>query len=91
MALRVQIAVFDGFDEIDVFAPYEMLSGPNISVELTTLDGPAAVRSMRGIVVQADSRLDSCDGIIVPGGGWLNRADTGARAEVHTCCSSAPP
>lgn len=82
MSLHLQIALFDGFDEIDVFGPYEMLSTPRIRLELATLDEPRTVRSMRGTAVGADSVLDACDGIIVPGGGWGNRAEHGAWAEV---------
>ena len=37
MSLRLQIALFDGFDEIDVFGPYEMLSIPGIELELATV------------------------------------------------------
>jgi transcriptional regulator GlxA family with amidase domain len=82
MSIHLQIAVFDGFDEIDVFGPYEMLSVPGVEVELATLDEPRTVRSMRGIGVRADAVLDSCDGIIVPGGGWGNHAEQGAWGEV---------
>ncbi len=83
MTLRIQIALFDGFDEIDVFGPYEMLSVPGITVELARVDGPGPVRSMRGIGVSADHALEPCDGILVPGGGWGNRAEAGAWAEVR--------
>lgn len=83
MSRRLQIVVFDGFDEIDVFGPYEMLSVPGISVELATVGDPAPVRSMRGITMEPTARLESCDGIIVPGGGWMNRADAGVWGEVQ--------
>lgn len=83
MVLRIQIAVFDGFDEIDVFGPFEMLSVPGIAVELAAVDGPRSVRSMRGIGVTADHALEPCDGIVVPGGGWGNRAEAGAWGEVQ--------
>ena len=59
VAARIQIALFDGFDEIDVFGPYEMLSGPNFVVELATVGGPATVRSMRGVVLQVDADLET--------------------------------
>ena len=81
--LHLQIALFDGFDEIDVFGPYEMLSIPEVKLELATVDQPRTVRSMRGIGVRADHVLKPCDGIIVPGGGWGNRADAGAWGEVE--------
>ena len=83
MTLTLQIAVFDGFDEIDVFAPYEMLSGPDVTVKLASVTGPCTLRSMRGIAVEAGSKLSTCDGIIVPGGGWGNRAEAGAWGEVQ--------
>ncbi|HEY0238833.1 MAG TPA: DJ-1/PfpI family protein [Friedmanniella sp.] len=83
MPLHLQIALFDGFDEIDVFGPYEILSIPEVRLELATVDGPRTVRSMRGIDVRADSRLEPCDGVIVPGGGWGDRADAGAWGEVE--------
>jgi transcriptional regulator GlxA family with amidase domain len=82
VALRIRIAVFDGFDEIDVFGPYEMLSVPGVEVQLATVDRPRTVLSMRGLPVGADSTLEPCDGIIVPGGGWGNRAEQGAWGEV---------
>ena len=82
VALRIQIVLFDGFDEIDVFGPYEMLSTPGIEVELAVVDEPRVVRSMRGIAVHAESVLTACDGIVVPGGGWGNRAEAGAWGEV---------
>lgn len=82
MTLHLQIALFDGFDEIDVFGPYEMLSAPGITLELATLDQPRTVRSMRGVEVGATAVLDTCDGIIVPGGGWGNHAEHGAWGEV---------
>lgn len=80
--LRLQIALFEGFDEIDVFGPYEILSTPGINLELATVDEPRMVRSMRGVSVSADSVLETCDGIIVPGGGWGNHAKHGAWGEV---------
>lgn len=83
MSLRLQIAVFDGFDEIDVFGPYEMLSVPGIVVQLATVEPTASIRSMRGIVIEPQATLDTCDGIIVPGGGWGNHADAGAWGEVQ--------
>lgn len=83
MTLQLQIAVFDGFDEIDVFGPYEMLSVPGIEVELATSEPVASIRSMRGIVIEPQATLDTCDGIIVPGGGWGNHAEAGAWGEVQ--------
>jgi len=83
VTLHMQIAVFNGFDEIDVFGPYEMLSVPGIEVELATVEPTTAIRSMRGIVIEPRATLTPCDGIIVPGGGWGNHADAGTWGEVQ--------
>ncbi|HEY9291890.1 MAG TPA: DJ-1/PfpI family protein, partial [Microlunatus sp.] len=80
MPLTIQIAIFDGFDEIDVFGPFEILSSAGFCVNLASLAGSGMVTSMRGISVAVGHRLAPCDGVIVPGGGWLNRAASGAWA-----------
>jgi transcriptional regulator GlxA family with amidase domain len=91
--VRVQIVVFDGFDEIDVFGPFEALSASGIQVGLVRHDAPGWAASQRGIrlevpaVLLADAVGDEnqpVDGVIVPGGGWLNRAERGAWAEVQS-------
>lgn len=78
--MRVEILLFDGFDELDVLGPFEALSGEGATVRLVALDGPRTVRSARGIDVGADAPGD-CDGIVVPGGGWLTRSQQGAWGE----------
>lgn len=78
--MRVDILLFDGFDELDVFGPFEALSGDGAEVRLVALDGPRTVRSGRGIDVGAEAPADP-DGLVVPGGGWLTRSEQGARAE----------
>jgi transcriptional regulator GlxA family with amidase domain len=83
MPLQLQIAIFDGFDEIDVFGPYEMLSVPGIEVQLATAEPTSSIRSMRSIVIEPQAKLGACDGIIVPGGGWGNHAAAGAWGEVQ--------
>lgn len=83
MSLHLQIAIFNGFDEIDVFGPYEMLSVPGIEVELAAVEPTRSIRSMRGIVIEPQAKLGACDGLIVPGGGWGNHAEAGAWGEVQ--------
>lgn len=65
------------------FGPYEMLSVPGIEVELASIKHTASIRSMRGIVIEPQATLGTCDGILVPGGGWANHADAGAWGEVQ--------
>jgi transcriptional regulator GlxA family with amidase domain len=80
-AMNAEILLFDGFDELDVFGPFEGLAD-EIDTALVTLEGERDVTSARGIVVRAGRRLgERPDIIVVPGGGWLDGAPQGARAE----------
>jgi len=74
--MRAQIVLFDGFDPLDVIAPYEVLVagsdyvGGELDVELVSAEGPRTVVSgARGLALQAAARLDpSAPGyVIVPG------------------------
>lgn len=86
--VRVQIILFEGFDELDVFGPFEPLASSGVTVELVRLDGPGVVTSARGVRVETtetflSSGANPVDGIVIPGGGWLNRAPEGAWAQVQ--------
>lgn len=80
MTLDVQIVVFDGADEIDVFGPLEILAHAGITVALAAAERPGRITSKRGVRLDIDQTLGGADGIIVPGGGWLDR---GAFAEAE--------
>ena len=71
-----QIVLFDGFDPLDVSAPYEVLwaggiaAGGSLTVELVSAEGPRGVASgSGGLVLHATTTLDPdlADLIIVPG------------------------
>ncbi|MET8040362.1 DJ-1/PfpI family protein [Micromonospora sp. NPDC005215] len=81
--MRIEIVVFDGFDELDVFGPFEVLAIAGFAVELVTVERPGPVVSMRGVHLQVPAVLGRPDGVVVPGGGWLNRAAAGAWAEAQ--------
>lgn len=74
-APRVQVVLFDGFDPLDVIAPYEVLhaggqaAGGALSVELVSAEGPREVVSgIAGITLRATSTLDPrADVIVMPG------------------------
>ena len=90
--MLIQIVVFEGFDELDAIAPYEVLSMaakrlPGWRVEFVTANGVASVRAANGVVMQLDgTRLNGVnkpDVLVVPGGGWADHTPKGARAEVE--------
>lgn len=76
--MRIEIVVFDGFDEIDVFGPFEVLASAGFDVELVGVVGPGQVISQRAVKLNVQAGLGTPDGVVVPGGGWGNRAAEGA-------------
>ncbi|UBU08532.1 DJ-1/PfpI family protein [Nonomuraea gerenzanensis] len=81
--MRIELVIFDGFDELDVFGPFEVLSMAGFDVELVAAEQPGPVTSMRGVRLQVPGVLGRADGVIVPGGGWLNRAPEGTWAQAR--------
>jgi transcriptional regulator GlxA family with amidase domain len=81
--MRFDIPVFDGFDEIDVFGPFEVLSAAGFEVALVAVEQPGMVTSMRGLRVAIDVVLGSPDALLIPGGGWLNHAQEGSWAQAQ--------
>jgi transcriptional regulator GlxA family with amidase domain len=89
--VRIAVVVFEGFDELDAIGPLEVLRNvaqeevADLEVALVTLDGAAEVTGSHGLVVRPDGRLDPdrTDLLVVPGGGWNDRAPQGAWAEAE--------
>lgn len=88
--VQVQIVVFDGFDELDAIAPFEVLQtaaamGADVQAELVTLDGSKEIVAAHGLRIRPDAKLrdQALDILIVPGGGWGDRAKQGAWAEAQ--------
>ncbi|MFF9209371.1 MULTISPECIES: DJ-1/PfpI family protein [unclassified Streptomyces] len=74
--MHIQIALFDGFDPLDVIGPYEVLHAGGtatrgaVSVELASAEGPREVTSgTGGLALRATAALDPerADVIVVPG------------------------
>jgi transcriptional regulator GlxA family with amidase domain len=74
--MLAQIVLFDGFDPLDVIAPYEalaaggMVTGGALEVELVSADGPREVPSgLRALSLRATAPLapERADLIVVPG------------------------
>jgi transcriptional regulator GlxA family with amidase domain len=86
---KVQIILFDGFDELDAIAPFEVWEtaktiGADLQVELVTLGHPTEIVAAHGLRVQPQAQLgfdQKIDILVIPGGGWGNRAKQGAWTE----------
>jgi transcriptional regulator GlxA family with amidase domain len=87
--MRCEVLLYDGFDELDALAPWEVLSGigrarDDVDVALVTLEGDAPVRASHGAVIAPHRALsERVELLIVPGGGWNDRSRTGAWSEVE--------
>jgi transcriptional regulator GlxA family with amidase domain len=92
--VRVTVICYDGFDELDVVGPYEVFQsatdrGADLPARLATLDPTERVTAAHGLRVEPDGTLpapddpDAPDLLVVPGGGWNDRRDRGARAEAE--------
>jgi transcriptional regulator GlxA family with amidase domain len=89
--MRFQILIFDGFDELDAIAPYEVLQHAvkgraGDSVELVTVDAASEITCNHGLQIHPAGQLDlqrRPDVLVVPGGGWIDRSLKGAYAEAQ--------
>ena len=90
--MHVAIVLYDGFDNLDAVGPFEVFShaktfGPDLEVGLYTFSPQEIVTSSHGLRVEPDGVLDEDaadpDLVVVPGGGWGNRAEKGAWGEAE--------
>jgi transcriptional regulator GlxA family with amidase domain len=78
--LRVQVAIFDGFEVTDGLAPFDVLSiagkvGAAIETTLVTLNGEAEVTALDDVGVKPTAAFDpSADVLVVPGAPALWRS-----------------
>ncbi len=88
MSVAIFIPVFDGFDELDAIAPFEMLASAGIDVRLVVLSGrPLRVRARHGLVLEASGAIEAADvavgdWVIAVGGGYASGAAMGVKAEI---------
>ncbi|WKU06428.1 DJ-1/PfpI family protein [Micromonospora sp. HUAS LYJ1] len=82
--MLVQIVLFDGFDPLDVIAPFEILAaggdtvGGALTVELVSAEGPREVVSgTRGLTLRATAPLDPTRSgyVVVPGASGPSTGD----------------
>ena len=90
MTTHIAIVLYDGFDELDAVAPYEVFDtaknhGGDLDVSLGTLEPTDRITASHGLRVEPDGILAETDPdlVVVPGGGWNDRAPESAWAEAE--------
>ncbi len=88
--MRIEIPVFDGFDELDAIGPYEVLrtaselnTDAGWDVALVGAHGPGEVVAAHGLRLSLAEGLGRPDAVLVPGGGWTRRPPRGTWHEVQ--------
>lgn len=89
--LRVHVVMFDGVEELDFSAPYEVFSASGyftdreVETRYVTLDGPRTVKASYGTRLRVDHGWapEQADVLVVPGGGYARREDPGVWAEIR--------
>jgi len=85
--MQIDIILFDGFDELDAIAPYEVLRtaaelGAPLDVTLVGAHGPATITASHGARIVVDRGPSETAGVvIVAGGGYFH--GSGVRTEVE--------
>jgi transcriptional regulator GlxA family with amidase domain len=82
--MRTEILIYDGFDELDGFGPYEVLTQGGFDVAFVTHGTTDRVIASGGAIVVPHHPLsDLAELLVIPGGGWTLRRPRGAWAEVQ--------
>ncbi|MGW2183831.1 DJ-1/PfpI family protein [Streptomyces sp. NPDC001732] len=88
--LRVQVVMFDGVEELDFAAPYEVFSAAGfftprpVEVRYVSATGARRITCAYGTVVRDIHPWapDEADVLVVPGGGYARRDSPGVWAEI---------
>jgi transcriptional regulator GlxA family with amidase domain len=81
--MKIEILLFDGFDDLDAFGPFEVLSHAGLDTRFVTIEPAERVRSAHGATIVPEGVLGDPDLVLVPGGGWNDRSGVGAYAEAR--------
>ncbi|MFE7096661.1 DJ-1/PfpI family protein [Streptomyces erythrochromogenes] len=89
--LSVHVVMFDGVEELDFAAPYEVFSAARfftdraVEVRYVTASRPGFVRASYGtrVGVEHGWAPQDADIVVVPGGGYARREDPGVWAEIR--------
>jgi transcriptional regulator GlxA family with amidase domain len=81
--MKIEILLFDGFDDLDAFGPFEVLTGSGLETRLVTVAPQDVVVSSGGARIVPHGVLGDPDLVLVPGGGWNDRGERGTYAEAR--------
>ena len=95
MTTVIDILLYEGFDELDAIAPFEVFqnaanAGADCAVSLVTHEKQKRVTASHGLDVGVDGQLaspgdaDAPDILLVPGGGWSGEGEQGVRREYES-------
>jgi len=82
-AMKIEILLFDGFDDLDAFGPFEVFTGAGLHTRLVTAEPREHVVSSGGARIAPHGELSDPDLVLVPGGGWDDRSGPGVYAETR--------
>ena len=86
--MKANILVYNGADELDIIEPYRVFQhaarlGADLELAIVTLEPRRQVTAEGGLRLLPDRVLDNApDLLVVPGGGWSNRAPRGLYAQI---------
>jgi transcriptional regulator GlxA family with amidase domain len=80
-APTTEVLFFDGFDDLDAIAPFEILAAAGFPLRAVSFPaGAGAVTSAHGLRVEVDGALgEAPELVVIPGGGWRDGAKAGVR------------
>jgi transcriptional regulator GlxA family with amidase domain len=81
--MKIEILLFDGFDDLDAFGPFEVLTASGLQTRFVTVEPSEEVVSNGGARIVPHGVLGDPDLLLVPGGGWNDRSGKGAYAEAR--------
>jgi len=81
--MKIEILLFDGFDDLDAFGPFEVLAGARLDTTFVTAEPVEYVTSTGGARIIPHGVVGDPDLVIVPGGGWNDKGGPGTAHEAR--------
>ena len=87
--MDIEILIFEGFDELDAIAPYEVFQlasqETNINTQLVTVEPTDRIKARNELSVVPDGTISTTQNVLlIPGGGWNEPDVPGVRREYES-------